>query len=372
MLRRYDYDNSGGIEIDEFRKLYYEIKAYQDDTGNRPDDYGTYDDVDRAFKKYDDDGSGDIDVQELRRALNDLGLRADESQTRDVMRRYDDNGDGTLQLGEFRRLVEELRRFGVGGGQYDDIERIFRKYDDDNSNSIDVQELRRALNDLGLHADESQTRDVMRKYDTNGDGDLQLSEFRLLVEELRRFGVGGGGGGGGGAYDDIEAEFRRADTDGSGDIDFAELKPALRSLGMEADSETTSKLLYKYSTGSALRLDEFRLLVEELRAFQRSRGGGGSYYGGGGGGSSYDESAFDVERIFRRYDADNSGDIDVDELRQALPSLGISVDGQQARQVMQRFAAAGQTTLSLPEFRRLVEELKSFQRSPGRSPGRNW
>ena len=42
--------------------------------------------------------------------------------------------------------------------------------------------------------------------------------------------------------------------------------------------------------------------------------------------------------------------------------------GQQARQVMQRYAAAGQTTLLLPEFRRLVEELKSFQRSPGRSP----
>ena len=57
---------------------------------------------------------------------------------------------------------------------------------------------------------------------------------------------------------------------------------------------------------------------------------------------------------------------------EADTAAGVRHPIQQARQVMQRFAAAGQTTLSLPEFRRLVEELKSFQRSPGRSPGRNW
>ena len=68
----------------------------------------------------------------------------------------------------------------------------------------------------------------------------------------------------------------------------------------------------------------------------------------------------DIKAAFRHFDDDNSGDIDVSELREALKHLGVNADGSQARAVMQRYDG-GSGTLKLPEFRRLVTELRQFK-----------
>merc|ERR1712054_697155 len=122
-----------------------------------------------------------------------------------------------------------------------------------------------------------------------------------LVTDLRGFK-------GGAPADDIERNFRRADTDGSGDIDVDELHRALGWLGLAADINQTRDVMRRYDTDGSnnLELPEFRRLVTDLRGFK--------------GGAPAD----DIESNFRRADTDGSGGIDVDELHRALGWLGLA------------------------------------------------
>ena len=113
VLVKYDADNSGNLDLREFRALVDELRRFQmkqPTTASRPSD-----DIERSFQAADKDRSGGIDVNELHGALQTLGLGADMNQTRAVMGRYDADGDGTLDMHEYRRLVVEIRGFQTGG-----------------------------------------------------------------------------------------------------------------------------------------------------------------------------------------------------------------------------------------------------------------
>jgi len=130
----------------------------------------------------------------------------------------------------------------------------------------------------------------------------------------------------------------------------------LRKLKITADRSQVRVVMRKYDEGrGSLRMPQFRLLVNDLRQFK----------GAGSGEKARPQAPSapedDIARTFRRFDDDDSGDIDVSELTKALRSLGINADGAQARQVMQRFAERGSGTLKLPQFRALVTELRSFK-----------
>jgi len=99
-----------------------------------------------------------------------------------------------------------------------------------------------------------------------------------------------------------------------------------------------------------LELDEFRALVTRLRDFQLNK--------------RPTAPPDDIERVFRQFDVDVSGDIDVDELTTALNALGVRSDGSQAELIMGRYRSANSAGLRLPEFRRLVTELRQFLGSP--------
>lgn len=67
--------------------------------------------------------------------------------------------------------------------------------------------------------------------------------------------------------------------------------------------------------------------------------------------------------VFRKFDKDGSGDLDLGEIKQALAELGLKVDANAAAEVLQRYDTDRSGRLSLKEFRPLVKELKGFQQS---------
>ena len=69
-----DADASGGIELDEFRRLYEDIRSYQERN----------DDVYATFRRFDADNSGDIDRYELRECLSSLGVDCSTGQAAQV------------------------------------------------------------------------------------------------------------------------------------------------------------------------------------------------------------------------------------------------------------------------------------------------
>lgn len=71
----------------------------------------------------------------------------------------------------------------------DETARVFLGFDHDRSGSIDARELVSALSSLGLQCDSRHAQQVLNRYDLDRSGVLELPEFRLLVDELKRFQV---------------------------------------------------------------------------------------------------------------------------------------------------------------------------------------
>ena len=66
----------------------------------------------------------------------------------------------------------------------------------------------------------------------------------------------------------------------------------------------------------------------------------------------------DAEAVFRRFDRDASGDMNVKELRSALRLLQVRVDTKHAAAVLDRFDQDENGFLSVQEFKKLVKELE--------------
>ena len=148
--------------------------------------------------------------------------------------------------------------------------------------------------------------------------------------------------------DDDERIFRKYDEDGSGSIDVRELDQAMNDLGINNDATQTRSVMswYDKDNSGGLQLVEYRALMQETRNFQRGQQA---------------SSPDDDERIFRKYDEDGSGDIDVRELDQALNALGIKNDAAQTGSVMGWYDKDNSGGLQLLEYRALMHETRSFQ-----------
>ena len=332
LLRKFDKDQSGKIELDEFRRLIDKLKEFKE---------SMFDEVARIFHRFDRNHSQTIDTAELKPALYALGLVADTLETLAILNKYDANRNGCLEFDEFKVLVNELRHFQQMSN--DEVLRIFLAFDRDRSGAIDVRELSAALNELALNTDGQQASEILARFDRDNSGVLELGEFRRLVIDLRTYQdevsqtlvV---------PRDDIHRIFLQYDADKSGDIDAAELFAALNDLGLAATSSEAAMTLDKYDVDRSLKLelDEFRALVTDLRAFQ-SKG--------------EDETG----RIFRRFDVDGSGAIEPVELGAALYALGLHVDTIDSGKIFKRYDHDNNGKLDSNEFRALVTDLRAFQ-----------
>ena len=178
--------------------------------------------VREAFDHFDANRSGFLDYRELRDALRAMGVDTDFEGAADVLRRFDDNADGKMDLNEFDNLVSELRRdpyakqpqspLLCGGVRSTtasarppsihtpstpvtrrkalppgaSVREAFDHFDANRSGFLDYRELRDALRAMGVDTDFEGAADVLRRFDDNADGKMDLNEFDNLVSELRR------------------------------------------------------------------------------------------------------------------------------------------------------------------------------------------
>ena len=133
--------------------------------------------------------------------------------------------------------------------------------------------------------------------------------------------------------------FRRHAANGA--IDVGQLRTALKELKLPVSTPAEKRAK---EGKSVLDNAQFRALVKELKA----------------GGPDATPSA-SVGDVFRRYDADSSGSLDIGELKAALSDLGLPVDTAAAAEVLQRYDEDRSGRIEMAEFRKLVKELKGFQ-----------
>ena len=363
-------------------------------------------DMRAAFARADRNLSGKLDYNELKEALHELGLDIDDRESVRVLQRYDANRNGLLELSEFARLAAELKSLqarGARGDQWSDTEvrAGFRRYDANNSGKLDYKELRVALRGLGVNADNTEATRILQAYDEDGNGLMDLSEFTRLVHQVQEAGAALSAAaapetwlesgtpclpsaallpkpsnsvlpaGWVEAYDEASSQtyyfnqetrvtqWTRPDTSSprSGSSFY---KPTPRSAGRTAPTappRTSQRSLFGSVRSSS------------KSSSKRDKGGSSSFFSSGSRSSepapTYDDDdprhISKIIEVFNRYDANNSGQMDYRELKNALAYLGLSVDTSEAKSLLNDYDTDRNGVLTLDEFRVLVRKLPILQ-----------
>nr|QBB20011.1 putative calcium dependent protein kinase [Ettlia sp. YC001] len=130
--------------------------------------------LNELFKSIDADGSGTITVEEMRKALQNWGHRISESELQSLMAIADVDGDGLIDYNEFVAATMHLSKLE----KEELLQKAFKQLDKDGSGTISIDELSDALRRFGIYDD---AKDLLSQADTNGDGQIDYAEFSWLL-----------------------------------------------------------------------------------------------------------------------------------------------------------------------------------------------
>ena len=148
--------------------------------------------AEQHFKQLDKNGDGKITPDEL--------------TDQELFKKIDANGDGSITLEEMNAY--QARPGGAGGGQTGvDVEQRFKQMDKNGDGKITP--------------DEFPAKEMFQKIDADGDGVITLVEMKAFFAKQA-----GGQGGPGGGNAQVEAQFKRLDKNGDGNITPDELPNA--------------------------------------------------------------------------------------------------------------------------------------------------
>ncbi|CBY24425.1 unnamed protein product [Oikopleura dioica] len=102
MIRMFDKDNTGTIDVNEFCQLWKYLGDWRG-----------------SFDRFDRDGGGSIDERELGNALNELGYRLSPQFVMEAMKKFDFRRERRLQFDGFVHCLILLQRLTTGFQQFD-------------------------------------------------------------------------------------------------------------------------------------------------------------------------------------------------------------------------------------------------------------
>ena len=130
--------------------------------------------------------------------------------------------------------------------------------------------------------------------------------------------------------EEIKEAFNLFDTDGSGTIDPRELRAAMQSLGFESKNPTIYAMIADLDKlGAAIDFDTFLDAITDKLGDKESKPG--------------------IEKIFRLFDDDGSGTINLNNLRRVAKELGETMTVDELHEMLERAASDGHE-ISLDDF----------------------
>eukprot|EP01056_Protomagalhaensia_sp_Gyna25_P003169 Protomagalhaensia_sp_Gyna_25__3168@NODE_2898_length_829_cov_3_808861_g2421_i0_p1_GENE_NODE_2898_length_829_cov_3_808861_g2421_i0NODE_2898_length_829_cov_3_808861_g2421_i0_p1_ORF_typecomplete_len242_score50_21EFhand_7/PF13499_6/6_7e12EFhand_7/PF13499_6/7_5e15EFhand_1/PF00036_32/0_00038EFhand_1/PF00036_32/0_00037EFhand_1/PF00036_32/7_7e06EFhand_1/PF00036_32/3_4e07EFhand_5/PF13202_6/0_043EFhand_5/PF13202_6/5e05EFhand_5/PF13202_6/0_00031EFhand_5/PF13202_6/0_00034EFhand_8/PF13833_6/0_035EFhand_8/PF13 len=143
----------------------------------------------KIFEEMDTDGNRVLDRKEMRAAylalekmngrnMSELTKDVVEREVDDLFRRIDANGDGFVEISEWLAVALDdeylLSKEKLKGA--------FDTFDSDGSGTISVDEISEIMH---LPTEDRQgVEALIKKYDKNGDGEMDFDEFAAMVEHL--------------------------------------------------------------------------------------------------------------------------------------------------------------------------------------------
>jgi len=136
-------------------------------------------DLKEAFAMFDINGDGTIELNELQQVMRKLGQNPTEAELIEMINTVDDNGDHEIDFEEFLILMKS--RIGERDPEKE-LKDAFAVFDTDKNGSIDRKELKRLMKKLGQALSEAELDAMMDEVDTNGDGEISFAEFKAMME----------------------------------------------------------------------------------------------------------------------------------------------------------------------------------------------
>ena len=158
----------------------------------------------------------------------------------------------------------------------------------------------------------------------------------------------------------VKSLFRSMDTDASGKVEVEELGSCLKKLGVRLNEDQVLSFLSDIDANGDGRvsLQEFMDAVE-IRKPRSGKGAGSSKEGAWRSilrAVEKDESwERSVATLFKAFDKDGSGSIDVAELASGLVSLGVSLSPDQVMAIREDLDSNGDGTISKGEFEAAIK-----------------
>ena len=260
------------------------------------------------------------------------------------------------------RVVRRLRSFLKRSGET--LPELFAKIDADGSGSVDIVEFRTGLRTIGLVFDDMSIASLLQLVDSDGDGQLESEEFctrigamiekeatqpRVVLSQLSIHLQA--------KRTTPQALFDELDTDGTGDLDAAEFQAVLAHIGVYVSEHAASRAM------AALDVDgdgtlETKELAQAVEEYQRQR----RVWSATVLGNLLDyvkKTKLSVQRVFAHVDADGSGNLDVQELQEAMLKLGQDLSELDVEEIMYELDLEGDSlVIATSQF---LDNLKKFE-----------
>ena len=122
--------------------------------------------------------------------------------------------------------------------------------------------------------------------------------------------------------EEIREAFNLFDTDGSGSIDPRELKAAMQSLGFESKNPTIYQMIAELeNNGSSIDFETFLDAITSKLGDKETKEG--------------------IKKIFALFDDDDTGSINLTNLKRVARELGETMTGEELEEMLSRAASNG-------------------------------
>lgn len=143
----------------------------------------------------------------------------------------------------------------VSGGAMDQVEKVFRKFDSNGDGKISLSELGAILNALGTKTSAEEVRRIMLEVDTDGDGFIDMKEFAAFHCPSD--------GGSDSEDKDLRDAFNLYDKDKNGKISASELHSVMKSLGEKCSLKDCRRMISSVDVDGdgCVNFDEFKKMM---------------------------------------------------------------------------------------------------------------
>ena len=132
----------------------------------------------QAFEVFDKNKDGMISRQELKTIMRSLGQNPTEDDIEEMLLNVDRDKDGQISYEEFMKIISQQIK---ASEDVDEMAEAFAVFDVDKDGYITKSELHQVMNRLGENLTDEQLDAMIKEADTDGDGKINIAEFRLLM-----------------------------------------------------------------------------------------------------------------------------------------------------------------------------------------------